>query len=52
MENDERKKAWKRETIKDCKRYGITASRTAEVIKKYNAAVEEKYKKPKQGKGQ
>ena len=52
MENDERKKAWKRETIKDCKRYGITASRTAEVIKKYNAAVEEKYKKPNQGKGQ
>ena len=25
---------------------------TTEVIKKYNAAVEEKYKKPKQGKGQ
>lgn len=46
------KKHGSSETIKDCKRYGITASRTTEVIKKYNAAVEEKYKKPKQGKGQ
>lgn len=52
MADEYRKRAWKRETANEYKKYGIPASRTAKVIKKYNEAMAEKMKKTKQTKGQ